>query len=281
MFKPSQPTNKVANVRKNPDGSEIAVDERGMVVATTDVLGEKREFTFDEKSGKLMVKRFGLWTTPEQARIDENGGLYFRRGDVEVLERLDGVHIQANKNKGVTIKNDQRNKIEVIEQANGEVWKRETKDDVEHFWIWKDSTPRFKSDTYFKPVRITANTPSGPQALSYVYRYEQSWERGVVAREKFSFNNDINNERHVAVALSLGSGMLMLRNVVNVTTNFLEERPVETIYMLSQITNLKIDLPIMKATFDSIKEVRSVLNNQGLCAILRKTDGTEQIIKLG
>jgi hypothetical protein len=281
MFKPSQQTPKITNVHRNPDGSEIAYDERGMIVATIDTMGEKREFAVDDKTGKLMVKRFGLWTTPEQARIDEAGALYFRRGEMEVLERLDGVHIQANKSKGVTIKNDQKNKIEVIEQANGEVWKRETTNDVEHFWIWKDSTPRFKSDTYFKPVRITANTPSGPQALSYVYRYEQSWERGLVSREKFSFNNEQNNERHVAVALQLGSGMLMLRNVVTVTTFFVQEKPAETIYTLSQFTNLKIDLPIMKATFDSIKEVRSVLTNQGLCATFRKPDGTEQILKLG
>jgi hypothetical protein len=280
MFKPSQSTPKVANVRKNPDGSELAFDERGMIVATTDVLGERREYAVDQRSGKLMVKRFGLWTTPEQARIDEQGGLYFRRGELEVLERLDGVHIQANKQKGVTIKNDQKNKIEVIEQANGEVWKRETTDTVEHFWIWKDSVPRFKSDTYFKPIRLTASTPSGHQALSYVSRYEQSWERGVLAREKYSFHNDVNDERHVAVALQLNNGMLMLRNVVNVVTTLAGERPIETLYTLSTITNLKLDLPTMKATFDGIKEVRSVQTNQGLCATFRKSDGTEQVLKL-
>jgi hypothetical protein len=206
---PAQKAPKIANTRRNPDGSELAFDERGMIVATTDVLGERREFAFDEKTGKLMVKRFGLWTTPEQARIDEQGGLYFRRGDLEILERLDGVHIQANKTKGVTIKNDQKNRIEVIEQANGEVWKRETTDDIEHFWIWKDGNPRFRSDTYYKSARLTANTPAGPQALSYVSRYEQSWERGILVREKYSFNNEMNNERHVPVALQLGSGMCM------------------------------------------------------------------------
>jgi hypothetical protein len=282
MFKPSQPsTPQVANVRKLSDGSEISYAANGMIVATTDVLGERREFALDEKSAKLMVKRFGLWTTPEQARIDEFGALYFRRGDLEILERLDGVHIQANKQKGVTIKNDQKNKIEVIEQANGEVWKRETTDVVEHFWIWKDEVPRFKSDTYFKPARLTANTPGGHQALSYVSRFEQSWERGLLVREKYSFHNDMNDERHVAVALTLNNGMLMLRNVVTVTTTFMGETPMETLYTLSAITNLKIDLPTMKATFDSIKEVRSVLNNQGLCATFRKSDGTEQVLRLG
>ena len=281
MFKPPQHAPKIANVRRNPDGSEVAFDERGLIVATTDVLGERREYAFDERSGKLMVKRFGLWTTPEEARIDEQGGLYFRRGGMEILERLDGVHIQANKQTGVTIKNDQRNKIEVIEQANGEVWKRETTDHVEHFWIWKDQVPRFKSDTFFKPQRVSARTPSGEQALSYVSRYEQSWERGILSREKYAFNNDINNERHVPVALNLGSGMLMMRNVVNVVTNWLNEAPVETVYMLSAPTTLKIDIPTLKVTFDAVKEVHSALTNQGLCAAFRKSDGSEQILKLG
>lgn len=282
MFKPPQQAPQIANVRRNPDGSEVAFDAHGMIVATTDVLGERREFAFDERTGKLMVKRFGLWTTPEQARIDDQGGLYFRRGELEILERLDGVHIQANKQTGVTIKNDQRNKIEVIEQANGEVWKRETTEHVEHFWIWKNQVPRFKSDTFFRPQRVSARTPSGEQALSYVSRYEQSWERGVLSREKYAFNNDINNERHVPVALSLGSGgMLMMRNVVNVVTNWLEDQPVETIYVLSQPTTLKIDNSALKVSFDAIKEVRSALTNQGLCAAFRKSDGSEQILKLG
>jgi hypothetical protein len=225
-----------------------------------------------------MVRRFGLWTKPEQARVDEAGNLYFRRNEMEILERLDGVHIQANKSTGVTIKTDQRNKIELIEMANGEVWKRQTTEEVEQFWIWKNQQPSFRSETYFQSRRHTARTPSGMQALSYVSRHEESWERGQVSREKFSFHNDVSDERHVAVALQIGRGMLMLRNVASVTTMFGEGQPTVTTYKLSQATNLKIDIPAMKATFDQVNEVRCFPNKGAVSFAFRKDDGTEQII---
>lgn len=271
---------KAADVRRNPNGSEIYLDRHGVIVATLDVLGELREYQFEQRSGRLMVKRFGLWTKPEEARVDSEGDLYFRRGDMEILERLDGVHIQANKKTGVTIKNDNKNKTEIIELANGEVWKRKTTEQLEEFWIWKGEQPSFKSETYFNAVRHQARTPSGLQALSYVSRHEESWERGQVVREKFTFNNELNNERHVAVALQLGGGMLMLRNVISVTTFFNTETASETIYKLSAPTTLKVDIPIMKATLDNISEVRSVTGKNGPAVAFRKTDGSEQVLLL-
>lgn len=272
----SQPANR----KQNPDGSEIFFDRNGVIAATNDVLGERREYAIEPRTGKLMVKRFGLWTKPEQARIDQEGNLYFRRGDLEVLERLDGVHIQANKTKGVTIKNDQKNKIEVIEMANGEAWKRHTTDEVERFWIWKNTQPSFQSETYFKPGRCNARTPSGTQALSYVSRHEYSYEKGDVVREKFSFNNEQTNERYVAVALQIGRGMLMLRNVVSVTTFFGDGEPTETTYKLHQPTSLKIDIPVMKATFEKITDVRSFVDKSSASMAFRDSDSKEQILKL-
>ncbi len=268
------------NRRRNPDGSEILFDSRGAIQATVDVLGERREFAVEPKSGRLMVRRFGLWTKPEQARIDENGSLYFRRGAVEILERLDGVHIQANKTEGLSIRNDQKNRTEVIEMANGEVWQRQITDEQEEFCIWRNGSPSFKSETYFKPARYSARTPSGIQALSYVSRHEESWERGEIAREKFSFNNDTSSERHVAVALQLGRGMLMLRNVTTVTTLFAAGAPSETTYVLIQPTTLKIDIPIMKASFDKVTQIRSLQSTAGASISFGKADGSEQIINL-
>lgn len=271
---------KAADIRRNPNGSEIYLDRTGIIVATLDILGELREYQFEPRTGRLMVKRFGLWTKPDEARVDGEGNLYFRRGDLEILERLDGVHIQANKKTGVTIKNDNKNKVEVIELANGEVWKRQTTDQLEEFWIWKGELPKFKSETYFQAVRHQARTPTGLQALSYVSRHEESWEQGRVVREKFTFNNELNNERHVAVALQLGSGMLMLRNVVSVITLFNSETAYETEYKLSAPTTLKVDMPIMKATLDNITEVKSLIGKAGPAVAFRQADGKEQILTL-
>lgn len=266
--------------RRNPDGSEVWLDGSGLIIATRDVLGDLREFSIEPKTGRLMVKRFGLWTQPESARVEADGSLYFRRGDVEILERLDGVNIQANKAKGLVIKNDPKNKIEVIEMANGETWKRHITDDVERFWIWKNDQPKFRSETYFKVCRHTAATPIGHQALSYVSRFEESYERGVMVRQKFSFNNDLNNERHVPIALQLGRAMLMLRNVGAVITTFSGDQPTETIYKLELATNLKVESPGTKVTFENVMEVRSFVNPSGVSAGFKKANGSEQVLPI-
>lgn len=271
---------QVVNRKKNADGSEIGFDAAGNIVATTDALGEKREFQLEARSGRLMVRRFGIWSKPEQARLDEHGNLYFRRGDTEILERVDGVHIQANRTTGVTIKNDQKNRIEVIQLANGEVWKRHTTGDIESFWIWKNEQLNFMSETFFKPTRQNARTPSGFQPLSYVSRREESYERGSIVREKFCFHNEINQERHASIALQLGRGMLMVRDVAAVVTVFKDEKPIETRYQLDHSTTLRVDLPMWKAVVEDLVEIRSFVDNSSLSVAFRKANGNEQILNL-
>lgn len=263
------------------DGSYVVRNPEGIIVKTADVLRVKREYRRDEESGELMVRRFGMWTKPEEAHLDEEGTLHFKNGDVEIEERLSGLHIQTNRITGVTIQTHHHNGFELVKLANGEIWKRETNSEKELFSIWKNGKLTFKSQTYFESIRSQAETPNGPQSMVYVSRTEQSWENGHLAREKFSFKNSNNDRKDATCTLQLGTGMLVLRNVASVVTKFENDEPTETIYELSQPLNLRVDVKGRQCNLTDIVRLRCFAASESAGLAFDAKDGNEYIVFLG
>ena len=69
-----------------------------------------------------------------------------------------------------------------------------------------------------RPTRVDAITAGGVQPLVYVCRVEQSWENGLLAREKFTFRNPIDNQREVTLTIPVAGTLTPLRKVYAVLT---------------------------------------------------------------
>jgi hypothetical protein len=239
------------------DGSTITRNEAGEIVRTTDAVKCKREYAREEGTGELLVKRFGVWSKPQDARLGDNGTLYFTRDNVDVEERVNGLHIHTNKHTGVSIQTHHHNNFELVKLANGEIWKRETRREKEVFSMWNHGKLTFKSETYFSPIRTQADTPSGPQSLVNVSRCEQSWENGMLTRVKYTFTNATNGNKDVNLGVQLGTGMLSLKAVTQVLTKFVEGLPTETTYDLKTPAKLRVDIPNKRCQLSDIVRVRN------------------------
>jgi hypothetical protein len=264
-----------------PDGSTITRNEDGEIIRTCDAIRCKREYAREPETGELLVKRFGVWSKPTNARLDHQGTLYFVHNGVEIEERLNGLHIHTNKSTGVSIQTHHHNNFELIKLANGEIWKRETQRDKEVFAMWNHGKLTFKSETYFTPIRMQANTPSGPQPLMYVSRYEQSWENGVLAREKFQFTNNISQQKEVNLGIHLGTGMLALKQVTQVITKYTDGEPAETLYDLKTPAKLRIDIPNKRCQLSDVIRVRNFTASPNIGIAFDTRDGHEYIVFSG
>jgi hypothetical protein len=265
----------------NADGSSLVRNAAGQIIKTCDVMRITREYKYDEESGALMVKRFGLWTVPDDARLDEAGTLFFTRDKVEIEERLSGLHIQTNTEKGITIQTHHHNNFELVKLANGEIWKRETSTDKETFVIWKHGKLSFRSETYFEAVSAIAQTPNGNEPLVNVSRMEQSWSHGVLSREKFTFKNKIHGTRQINIRIQLGTGSLSLRNVSSLTTTFEDGETKESTFELAEPATIKVDIPGSDRALEQIVRIRSFVAglNIGLC--FESKDGDEYVVFVG
>lgn len=265
----------------NPDGSFVVRDQDGLIVKTCDVMKVKREFSRDPNTGELMVLRFGMWTKPTAARLDDSGNFFWNNHDVEVEERLNGLHVQINRHTGVMIQTHQKNQLEIVKMANGEVWRRETTREKETFTMWQHGKLTFKSQTMFVPERNTINTPNGSQSLANVSRLEQSWHDGMLTREKCTFRNPSGADKTVNVTIQLNGGILMLKQVESTVSAFIDGRPSETTYHLQQPINLKVDIPGTKATLNAIVRVRNFDGKSNVGLAFEDKTGTEYIIFTG
>jgi hypothetical protein len=270
-----------AKLEMMPDGSSITRNEQGQIIRTCDALRCKREYAVDEQSGELLVKRFGVWSKPENAHLQNDGTLFFTRGEVLIEERLNGLHVHTNKVTGVCIQTHHHNNFELIKLANGEIWKRETQRDKEVFVMWNKGKLTFKSETYFTPLRMQADTPSGPQQMLSVTRREQSWENGVVTREKYTFTNHTSQQKDVNLAVHMGTGMLILKQVTEVLTLFKDGKPSETSYELKTPAKLRIDIPNKRCQLSDVMKVRSFDASPNIGIAFDTKDGHEYIVFSG
>ena len=264
-----------------PDGSTITRSEQGEIIRTCDVMKGKREYTRETETGDLLVKRFGVWSKPTNARLGDNGTLYFSRDGVEIEERLNGLHIHTNILTGVQIQTHHHNQFELVKLSNGEIWKRSTTREKETFVMWKNGKLTFKSETYFAPTRAQGDTPSGPQTLLSVSRWEQSWKNGQLTREKFTFSNPITQQKEVNLAVQLGTGMLSLKQVSQVITIFEDGKPKETTYDLKVPAKLRIDIPNKRCQLSDVGRVRSFNADPNVGIAFDTTDGHEYIVFSG
>lgn len=250
-------------IEKNPDGSYIEYGPDGKIVSTCDVLGIKREYAREPITGRLMVKRFGTWVKPQHAQLEPNGTLIYVNGDVQIEEHLNGVHVQANKRTGVVIQNDQVDRCELVKQRDNEFWKRHITDEVELFEMWVDGKLSFRSETFAQPCRRQAATPAGVQPLVYVSRAEQSCSKGKPQKEKFTFQNPLNQQRDVTLSLTFGSTVLMLKNVCAVVTEFDSNGPVQTTYTLKGPTRIRVEHEGSRKEYSDIISVCQTRNADG------------------
>lgn len=226
-----------------PNGCFISRTSKGEIVRTRDALGVVREFGREQFTNRLMMRSFGSWVKPEGGCLDSAGTLFYTRNNVEIQERLDGVHIHTNRQTGVQIQTDHVNHSEVIRQANGEIWKREVSEESETFEIWSGGALSFRSQSFVKAegLRMEAATASGQQALSHVAHQEQSFEQGRLTKEKFTFKNPLDDARAVPILIKTREGLLPLRKITAVTTMFQYGVPVRTEFQTTTDTMVVVD----------------------------------------
>lgn len=263
------------------DGSFVVKNAEGVIIKTCDVMRVKREFAKDPETGKLMVKRFGLWTKFEKAYIDDHGNLFWSNGEVSAEERLNGLHVQRNDVTGVMIQTHHKAQLEIIKTASGEVWRRQVTKDKETFAMWNHGKLSFKSETLFTPERHHIDTPNGIQLLHNVSRIEQSWSRGVRTREKYTFRNPISMDKSISMIVSLNTGSLNLKYVEDIVTTFEDSAPTESIYRLRSAMNIKIDIPGSKAVLEDIVRVRSFVTDNAMHLSFESNEGDQYIIFTG
>lgn len=259
-----------------PDASYVVRNPQGDIVKSCDVLGFKRDYYLDAATGVLSVKRFGIWSNPVDANLDQTTGSFcFRNGNTRIAEGLDGIHTQTNLITGDEIHTNHKAKWELVVLANGETWQRETNDVKETFAMWKHGKITFHSETYFESARTEALTPSGRQALICVSRLERSMECGDLVREKFTFKNTLNNRKDVALTLHFGSCVLMVKHVASILTVFSDGRPHQTTYSLSVPTSLRVDIGPLKGTIQNVVELVSTTGLECVHTRVTLADGTD------
>jgi hypothetical protein len=260
-----------------PLNAWILRNSNGEIVQTCDALGFKRDFAREKISRRLMVRRLGAWSKPDGASLDQAGTLCYRRGDVEIQEKLNGVHLHINQKTGVMIQTDHVNRCEIMRQSNGELWKRESDELRELFEIWMNRKLSFRSQTYFTAVRCEAATPSGVQPLSYVVRLEESWSNGVLTRVKYSFRNPVNGERDVTLTVPVNGKLMTLKNVAAVVTTYVDGAPDQTVYELSSGTNLRVDIGGARRELTGIERVRQFSSGDDKLLGFATTAGAEAV----
>jgi hypothetical protein len=278
--KPDKPIGDGNTMQANDDGSYIVVDSQGNIVRTFDVLGVKREFARDKYTGKLMVKRFGTWSKPQAALLEPDGTLSYSADGVDVVERLNGVHMHRQHDSNVTIITDHPNKVEIVKNPNGEITKRTTTQTGETFGIWRDAQLRFLSETFYEPRRHEALTPNGPQPLVYVSRAERRILRPDVMQEKFFFRNPLKNERHVTLSLQFATGLLMLKGVVSVASIIHADVASEATFELKQAVTLRADLPGYKGSIENVMQVRLFDDTNNIGVAFKNVTDKEYIVMI-
>ena len=260
------------------EGVFITRNSNGEIIRTVDRLGVKREYSREWMTGRLMLQRFGNWTKLTDGRLESDGTLIYTQGEVEIEERLDGIHIHINQGSGVSIQTDHITGVEVVRQPHGEVWRRERSEHTEIFEIYVRGKLTFRTQTLNRSIREQAKTPYGGQALVNVSRREQSCENGQLVREKFSFTNPLNQQRDIMLTLQCAEAILILKKVVSVTTAFVDQQPTMTSYQLSAPSPVRFETAGKKLQYTDIVEVVE-LNQDGVLQLLvRDAAGTAQCI---
>ena len=260
------------------NGASITRNANNEIIRTVDALGVKREYSREWMTGRLMLQRFGNWTKLIGAQLEEDGTLIYKNGDVEIEERLDGIHIHINQKSGVSIQTDHVTGVEVVRQPQGEVWRRERSEDTEIFEIYVKGKLSFRTQTLVHPIREQAKTPFGAQALVNVSRREQSCENGQMVREKFSFTNPINQQRDIMLTIQCAQAILILKKVLSITTVFVDLQPTRTTYQLAVPTSVRFEIAGQKHQFADVVEVMEVEDAGTLQVILRDSSETMQRI---
>jgi hypothetical protein len=260
-----------------PGGAWVVRNNTGEIIRSSDALGVVREFGKEAITGKMLVRKHGIWTKMDGGCLDSSGTLFYRRGDVEIQERLSGVHVHINKKTGVMIQTDHVNHSEIMKQANGEVWKREVDEVRELFEMWMDGKLSFRTITYFNPTRCEIATPSGKQPLVYVCRREQSWSNGQISREKCTFRNPLNQHREVTLTVPMNGKLMTLKNVMAVITSYVAGTPNETSYELNGGTNLRVDLGSGYRDMVDVERVRHFADGQERMLSFATTGGAEAV----
>ena len=267
------------NLLTFPNGSAIMRGEDGSIVWTMNVLREKKEYKVDEETGDLLLKKFGVWSTLEDAVLDELGTLYYHKGDFEIEEHLDGICVQKNKKTGVIVQINGLSNSELVKLPSNEIQKRESCsiERTESFVIWKDGDLSFKSLTHFDTISYEAECASGKQDLNNVYRTEQKWVGGLIVEEKITFKNTSTNRKETSIALQFEGAekSVLLRSVRSVETKFEEGMAIATTYLLENPEALTV---INGNTFHklmNIAQVRCTMNNGVETISFQSADGVE------
>lgn len=265
------------NLQTFPNGTGIMLGSEGEILWTIDVLKEKREYTVDEKTGELMVKKFGVWSVLEDGSVDEVGTLSYTKGEFEIEEHLDGRQVQKNRKTGVIIQLDRCTNSEIVKLPTAEIHKRECcrEEGKETFAIWKQGQLSYKGLTFFKTASYEAECVGGTRAFESTYRAEQKWENGQIVEEKITFKNGSNNGKAADFGLEFDGMQIALNAIRSVETKFDENKATSTVYHLEVPQNLKIEHTFSSHNLIGIAQVRMVSNADETTISFLSKDGVE------
>ena len=146
--------------------------------------------------------------------------------------------------------------------------------------MWMHGNLSFRTETFFQPGRHDAQTPAGSQPLVYVARQEQSWSNGMLAREKFTFKNPINEQKEITLSVSLPDSILMLKNVVSMLTQFVGGKPADTVFELKHPAKVRFDANGIRQEIADVVRVRQFISHDATCFAFANSLGAENVVPI-
>ncbi|MBX9724382.1 MAG: hypothetical protein K2X81_23435, partial [Candidatus Obscuribacterales bacterium] len=242
----------------NNDRSYLLRDSEGKIVKTSDVLRRVKEYRTDE-NGKLLVKKFGIWSELAQATLKEDGTLIWRNADGETHECLNGTQIYISFKKNCLVAHNEFTGEDVSITSKNEIRHRFLTEGVEQFRLYRDALLITETESFESPISGDVKTMAEVQKLDSVSRIERQFENDKIASESYFFLDEQSGSRAVRLCLNLPTGELHLSKVSRLDNVYRDGQLAETIYELSDPVSVSRDKEGNVSLIRGISKVRRFL----------------------
>ncbi len=251
----------------NNDRSYLLRDSEGRIVKTADVLRRVKEYKVDE-NGKLLVKKFGIWSELAHATLKEDGTLIWRNADGETHECLDGTQIYISFKKSTLVAHNESTGEDVSITSKNEIRHRFMAEGVDQFRLYRDGLLVTETETYESPISGKVKTMAEMQSLEAVSRVERQFENDKIALESYFFLDEQSGNRAVRMCLNLPTGELHLSKVSRLDNVYRDGQLAETIYELSDPVSVSRDKEGNVSLIRGISKVRRFQIHDGVCEVV-------------
>lgn len=241
-------------------GAYIVSDREGKVLKSRDALGVVREYKYDCQTNQLMVRRFGVWTTPANASVNAEGALSWGDECNQFEEMLDGTFVHRNLASGTTITTDKLRGTETVQRRDGHCWRQASSEQGEEVTIWDNGDLTFSSFTFKDGGVKQASTRQGTITCRNVCRYESHYRLGDLLSESFAFTGP-RGGKPASMRIELTTGALLLKNLASIETKLEAGCTTMTTYNMAFPTAFTVDIPKHKGMLNGIVKINSTSIN--------------------